>query len=142
MESIHVEEIKKVLTGVKSTVEVLLHAISNKILIGEINRPNVPAEKKPRKKRTPKVKVVDPGVAFADILDSSLPDPKKIRRKRRTKKEMESERFQDIPRITGPLGKFPETVSSLSEDKSSFYNKPKKERKERGEVKTTVPVEE
>lgn len=137
---INVSDIKKLIATAHATLCVVIRALDTKILVGEINRPADLAEKKSRKKRTKKVKYGEPGMIVADMLDSSLPDVPKIKRKRRTKKEIESERFQDVPQKEH-AEKFPETIKSLSEDKSSFYNKPKKERKKREEIKPTGPVE-
>ena len=92
MDVINISEIRKYLGRMQIDLEIVLHAIDTKVLVGEINRPEAPAEKKPRKKRTRKVKVVEPGIVIANILDSSLPDAEKTKRKRRTKKEMELEK--------------------------------------------------
>ena len=59
MESIHVSEVKSLILKAQTALSVALHALNTKILVGEINHPETPAEKKPRKKRTPKVKVVE-----------------------------------------------------------------------------------
>ena len=94
MDIINISEIRKYLGRMQIDLEIVLHAIDTKVLVGEINRPEAPAEKKPRKKRVRKVKVVEPGIVIANILDSSLPDADKNstfygkkERKKREKKE-------------------------------------------------------
>ena len=87
MESIHVSVLRANLVdfrdGVLESVDAIIKAIDTKILVGNIH---VPVEKKVRKKRTRKVKVVE----FAPPKEEpSLPDAKKIKSGRRTKKEME-----------------------------------------------------
>ena len=72
MEIIKLSEVKDLLSKSHKLLSVVLHALENKALIGEINRPSVSAEKKPRKKRTP----IEPGMIIANILDSSLPEDK------------------------------------------------------------------
>jgi len=57
MEIINVSEIKSLVIKAQTALSVALHALNTKILIGEINHPETPAEKKPRKKRTRKVKM-------------------------------------------------------------------------------------
>ncbi len=78
METIHVSELRTTLIDlreeIKESINAIIKAIDTKILVGEINRPEVPVEKKVRKKRTPKV--VEPGLVVANILDASLPEDK------------------------------------------------------------------
>ncbi len=74
MESVNVSEIKGLLLRAQKDISLAIHWIENKILIGEINRPEILIEKKPRKKRTPKVKIenslpsvlLNPGEKFSD----------------------------------------------------------------------------
>ena len=56
MESVNVSDIKNLLIRAQVSIVVALHDLDTKILIGEINRPATMVEKKPRKKRTQKVK--------------------------------------------------------------------------------------
>ncbi len=59
MERVNVSEIKGLLLRAQKDIALAIHWIDTKILIGEINRPEILAEKKARKKRVPKVKVDD-----------------------------------------------------------------------------------
>ncbi len=54
---INVSDVKSLIAKAHATLCVVLHALETKVLVGEINRPGIPAEKKPRKKRTRKVKM-------------------------------------------------------------------------------------
>ncbi len=51
MESVNVSEIKGLLLRAQKDIALAVHWIENKILIGEINRPEILAEKKPRKEK-------------------------------------------------------------------------------------------
>jgi len=76
MEIVKVSEILDLVKKIHKDAQTAIHYLEGRSLIGEINRPSVSAEKKPRKKRTPKVKVIEPGMIIANILDSSLPEDK------------------------------------------------------------------
>jgi len=72
MDTIHVSELRAIAerakTLVNDAIDEITGAIDTKILVGNIH---VPAEKKPRKKRTRKVKIVEFPPPKAD---ASLPD--------------------------------------------------------------------
>jgi len=76
MEIVKVSEILDLVKKIHKDAQTAIHYLEGRSLVGEINRPNVSAEKKPRKKRTPKLKVIEPGMIIANILDSSLPEDK------------------------------------------------------------------
>ena len=98
METIKIFEIKRLIWEAQRSLAIALHAIETKVLIGEINRPEAPK-------------------------------PKRIYRKKAEietiKRSSASGRFRDVPPVEH-AEKFPETLKSLSEDKSPFYAKPKK----------------
>ncbi len=58
METVKVSEILDLVKKIHKDAQTAIHYLEGRILIGEINRPDMPAEKKPRKKRTRKVKPV------------------------------------------------------------------------------------
>lgn len=142
METVKVSEILDLVKKIHKDAQTTIHFLEGRILIGEINHPESPVEKKPRKKRTPKVKIVEPGMIIANILDSSLPGAVKVKRKRRMKKEMalnataghikmnlekeyQAERHEPLNLPDADAG-------------STFYGKPKKERKKREKKVPTV----
>jgi len=133
MEIVNVSEVKSLVLKAQTALAVALHALNTKILIGEINHPETPVEKKVRKKRTRKVKVVEPGMVIANILDSSLPDAKKIKSGRRTKKEMELAPPRSQPQMDLEKEYQAERHEPLNlpEDKDPFFAKVKKVRKKR-----------
>ena len=55
-----------------------IHYLEGRSLIGEINRPSVSAEKKPRKKRTPKVKIKEVWSPGKESVPSNPPEDKNI----------------------------------------------------------------
>ena len=57
MDTVQLSDIRSLLSKAQASIAVALHDLDTKILIGEINRPETPVEKKPRKKRTRKIKV-------------------------------------------------------------------------------------
>ena len=134
MESIHVSELRAMVIRARGFVDGMLDEVINeidtKILVGNIH---VPVEKKVRKKRTRKVKVTEPGMIIANILDSSLPDAKKIKSGRRTKKEMELAPPRSQPQMDLEKEYQAERHEPLNlpEDKDPFFAKVKKVRKKR-----------
>ncbi len=89
MDTVQVSEIRTLLGRMQIDLSIVLHAMDTKILVGEINRPATSMEKKPRKKRTPKVKVEDssPSCNLADKFLDSNPfynKPKRGRKKKET----------------------------------------------------------
>ena len=94
METIHVTELRAIAERAKGLVDEaideIIEAIDTKILVGNIH---VPAEKKPRKKRTRKVKPEKAFVGMTEHPDTKtdLPDLDKNNpfyvRKKREKKE-------------------------------------------------------
>ena len=52
--TINLSDVKKLIATAHATLCVVIHALDTKILVGEINRPEPLAEKKPRKRRTKK----------------------------------------------------------------------------------------
>ena len=54
MDTVNVSEITSLMLKAQAALAVALHALNTKILVGEINRPEAPVEKKPRKRRTKK----------------------------------------------------------------------------------------
>jgi len=103
METINLSEIKRLILEAQRSLAIALHAIETKVLIGEINRPEPP---KPRRNRRKKAEI------------------------EAAKGTSDSGRFRDVPPVEH-AEKFPETLKSLSEDKSPFYVKPKKGRKKK-----------
>ena len=135
MDIVNLSEVKSLILKAQTSLAVALHALNTKILIGEINHPETPVEKKVRKKRTRKVKVTEIPPPQGEPL---LPDAKKIVRKRRTKKEIalnataghikmdlekayQAERYRGIPEPIEPL---PDGDAG-----STFYTKKKREKK-------------
>ena len=53
-ETIKVSDIKKFISQAHATLSIVLHALETRTLIGIINQPGTPVEKKPRKRRTKK----------------------------------------------------------------------------------------
>ena len=142
---INVSDLKKLIATAHATLCVVIHALNTKILVGEINRPETPVEKKVRKKRTRKVKIGEPGMIVANILDSSLPAAGKVKKKRRTKKEIALTGTGDNIKMNLEkeyrAGRLPTLIPTLQEkdlpeDTDPFFAKAKKERKKK------VPVVE
>lgn len=59
MEVVKVSEILDLVKKIHKDAQMVIHFLEGRTLVGEINRPANLVEKKPRKKRTPKVKVED-----------------------------------------------------------------------------------
>ncbi len=74
MDTVHVNDLRMMAEEAKrivnQAIDCIIKAIDTKILVGDINRP---AEKKPRKKRTRKVKVEDFPPHISSPPDGGLP---------------------------------------------------------------------
>jgi hypothetical protein len=88
METLTVKEVLSELEKIKKLVVIVLSDLQRKTLIGEINHPVAPAEKKPRKKRTRKVKATEfpppppPLLPDADKGNTFYGKPKKKKEKK------------------------------------------------------------
>jgi len=105
MEQINVSDLKSLIAKAHATLCVVIHALDTKILVGEINRPEASAEKKPRKRRTKK----EMGAA-----------PK-----------MDLEKEYQAGRTSPILSEANKDIGNLPEDKDPFFAKVKEERKKK-----------
>ncbi len=93
MEVVKVSEILDLVKKIHKDAQMVIHFLEGRTLVGEINRPANLVDKKPRKKRVPKVKVedfpppVDPSEGTKGIEDSDHP----FYGKKRERKKKESD---------------------------------------------------
>ncbi len=111
---INVSDIKKLIATAHATLCIIIHALDTKVLVGEINRPDAPVEKKVRKRRTKK-----------EIMQSG--QRMELTPKMNLEKEYQSGRTKDdliLPESPNPS-------DNLPEDKDPFFAKTKKVYKKR-----------
>lgn len=73
---IKVSDVKSLISSAHATLCVVLHALDTKILIGEINRPEGPVEKIPRKRRTKRE--IEAGKKAPDGTGKGGPEPQNL----------------------------------------------------------------
>ena len=127
MEILTVKEVLSELEKIKKLVVMVLSDLQRKTLIGEINRPETPAEKKPRKRRTKK-----------EIMQSGQRMELTSKVKMDLEKEYQSGRTSDLI--------LPNNVLVTAHDRGSTYLNPPvpplKTKKERKKKEKKVPVVE
>ncbi len=111
-ETVKVSDIKKLIATAHATLCVVLHALNTKILIGEINHPEAPSEKKPRKRRTKKEIAL---TATAGHIKMKL------------EKEYQAGR-------TSPSLSEANRIGNLPEDKDPFFAKAKPKKKQEKKI--------
>jgi len=116
-EIIKVSDLKSLVSKAHATLCVIIHALDTKVLVGEINRPEMPVAKFARKRRTKKeMEVRQP----KSSMRNPPPSPMDL------EKEYQTGRTSDLI-----LPESPKPPDDLPEDKDPFFAKVKKERKKR-----------